>query len=229
MKNVFAFFIGIACTISLYASRFQVDGLFYDITNENEVGVAYGAPSTVFPNTYIGDIVIPEIVTYNGTTYNVTSIEEDAFYQCPNLTSITIPACVKSIGDMAFSGCYALTSISLPTSMTSLGDGALADCSSLDSIICDAVTPPALEPETFYNITPSDITLSVPSESVNTYKTTPIWQDFNIQAKNDIVNNIENVDSDSEDCTNKTYKVFRNGQLIIIRNGLEYNAAGIKL
>ena len=141
---------------------FKISGRWtiYDITNENEVGVAYGAPSTVFPNTYIGDIVIPEIVTYNGTTYNVTSIEMDAFYSCAGLTSITIPACVKSIGDMAFSGCSALTSISLPASMTSLGDGALADCSSLDSIICDAVTPPALELETFYNITPSDITLS---------------------------------------------------------------------
>ena len=69
----------------------------------------------------------------------------------------------------------------------------------------------------------------MPSESVDTYKTTPIWQDFNIQAKDDIVNNIENVDSDNEDCTNKIYKVFCNGQLVIICNGVEYNAAGIKL
>jgi hypothetical protein len=160
---------------------------------------------------------------------SITMIDIYAFYYCTNLRSLTVPNGTTSIGDGALAYCYALTSISLPASMTSLGDGALADCSSLDSIICDAVTPPALEPETFYNLTPSDITLSVPSESVNTYKTTTIWQDFNIQAKNDIVNNIENIGLDNEDCTNKTYKVFRNGQLVIIRNGVEYNAAGIKL
>ena len=160
---------------------------------------------------------------------SITMIDVYAFYYCTKLRSLTVPNGTTSIGVGALAYCYALTSISLPASMTSLGDGALADCLSLDSIICDAVTPPTVEPETFFNLTPSDITLSVPSESVNTYKTTPIWQDFNIQAKNDIVNNIENIGLDNEDCTNKTYKVFRNGQLVIIRNGVEYNAAGIKL
>ena len=99
----------------------------------------------------------------------------------------------------------------------------------LDSIICDAVTPPTLEPETFFNLTPSNIKLYVLAEVITTYKTTPIWQEFDIQTKSDIINNIENVNLGNGDWAPKTYTVLRNGQLVIIRNGVEYNTAGVKL
>ena len=36
---------------------------------------------------------------------NVTAIEREAFHMCQELTSINIPASVKSIGDEAFEGC----------------------------------------------------------------------------------------------------------------------------
>ena len=37
---------------------------------------------------YTGNVVIPETVTYNGTTYSVTSIGEKAFYNCKSLKNI---------------------------------------------------------------------------------------------------------------------------------------------
>jgi len=52
---------------------------------------------------------------------SVTSIGEQAFYECWLLPSITIPDSVTSIGEQAFYECGCLTSIKLSNSMTSIG------------------------------------------------------------------------------------------------------------
>ena len=41
----------------------------------------------------------------------VTTIEDEAFWGCANLTSIVIPDSVTEIGECAFYGCYALEKI----------------------------------------------------------------------------------------------------------------------
>ena len=60
---------------------------------------------------YSGNIIIPEEVQYAGNYYNVTGINEYAFYGCSGLTSITIPRSVTNIGYYAFSGCTQLGEI----------------------------------------------------------------------------------------------------------------------
>ena len=55
---------------------------------------------------------IPETIEgTDGTIYKVTSIAEDAMYQCTNLTSVTIPRYVTRIGYGALAGCTSLTKI----------------------------------------------------------------------------------------------------------------------
>ena len=105
------------------AYNFMLDGIYYNI-NGNEVSVTY--KNRDYYNTYSGAVTIPAIVTYNGSTYSVTSIGDRAFYGCSGLTSVTIPNSVTSIGDRAFYGCSDLTSLTIPNSVTSIGGSAFS-------------------------------------------------------------------------------------------------------
>ena len=69
---------------------------------------------------------------------SVTSIRMGAFANCFNLTSITIPKGVTSIERDTFVGCGNLTSITIPASVTSIGDWAFSGCNRLTSITIPA-------------------------------------------------------------------------------------------
>ena len=121
------------------AHDFEVDGIFYNKTSDNTVAVTYKGDSDIsYSNEYAGDVVIPSSANYNGTTYSVTSIGDEAFRSCASLTSIEIGNSVTSIGDYAFSSCSSLTSIEIPNSVTSIGNSAFYGCDGLTSIVVDA-------------------------------------------------------------------------------------------
>ena len=70
------------------------------------------------------------------TTVTITGgrISYGAFYNCSDLTSITIGNGVTSIGISAFKNCRNLTNITIPDSVTSIGCAAFSGCSSLQNI-----------------------------------------------------------------------------------------------
>lgn len=68
----------------------------------------------------------------------VTSIGNEVFFGCSELTSIEIPSSVTSIGNFAFSGCSGLTGIEIPSSVTSIRDQAFSSCRGLTSINVEA-------------------------------------------------------------------------------------------
>ena len=114
------------CATVATAHDFEVDGIYYNITDEasSTVGVTYqGSSYGECSNEYIDCVLIPESVIYNSITYSVTSIGESAFRGCSGLTSIVICNCVTSIGNYAFYDCTSLKDLRIEDgdSILSLG------------------------------------------------------------------------------------------------------------
>ena len=114
MKKPFLTFFALVATTALWAYDFQFGDLYYNITSSGEpytVEVTYQSCWSADNYWGLTSAVIPETVTYDGTTYSVTSIGGGAFCFCFDLTSVTIGSGVTSIGDDVFYGCSGLTSV----------------------------------------------------------------------------------------------------------------------
>ncbi len=80
-------------------------------------------------------IVISSHYVYDGITYTVDTIDEEAFKDMTKLKTVVIPSTVKTILKDAFMGCHSLVDISLPASILVIGEGAFSDCTALESIV----------------------------------------------------------------------------------------------
>ena len=119
--------------------------LYYEIiSGTTNVGVVRPGTGENYNNYVSGNVVIPDTVAYNGTTYNVTELRPildsssysyyGSFESCSGLISVTIPNSVTTIGTFAFAYCSGLTSVTIPNSVTTIGDWAFYGCSGLTSI-----------------------------------------------------------------------------------------------
>ncbi len=64
----------------------------------------------------------------------ITTIGDQAFQGCTQITSVIIPAGVTKIGGHAFDGCSSLTTVVIPDSVTKIQGYAFNGCTSLESI-----------------------------------------------------------------------------------------------
>ncbi|HHT21957.1 MAG TPA: leucine-rich repeat domain-containing protein [Bacteroidales bacterium] len=147
MKKITIFFITlIVLAISTNASaqavgdKFQVDKLYYEITNLSAPEVKVAPPETYSWGDITkptGNLTIPASITYNDKEYAVTAIGDYALRSCDGLTSITVPNSVTTIGNRVFQKCNGLTSIAIPGSVTTIGNEIFFDCSALATITVD--------------------------------------------------------------------------------------------
>ena len=143
MKTLLAFMLPALLPQTAAAYDFMVGDLCYDINADGTsvtVTLKFYDPWEFVPGSgysNLGDVVIPETVTYGDTTYTVTGIDDNAFLYS-DLTSVTIPNTVTYIGYAAFGGCSGLTSVIIGNSVNYMGDGPFGGCSGLESIIVDA-------------------------------------------------------------------------------------------
>lgn len=103
-RAIFAIAIMLSVALPSLAYDFEVDGIYYNITDATAktVEVTYKGSSSESYNEYSGTVTIPSSVTYSGTTYSVTQIGFAAFAHCSELTSVTIPNSVSTISVSAF-------------------------------------------------------------------------------------------------------------------------------
>ncbi|MEE0927496.1 MAG: leucine-rich repeat domain-containing protein [Bacteroidales bacterium] len=101
MKRLALFICTLLCANLLIAQSFTIGDLgyyIYEYDDWTKVQV-YAADTTITTAN------IPETVTYEGVIYTVNTIASNAFANCRNLTSVTIPKGVWSINSFSFVGC----------------------------------------------------------------------------------------------------------------------------
>ena len=124
---------------------------FSGCRNLSDISVSKDQPALTIRDNVVFNKDMTSLIYYQPSgeekTYiipnGVKTIEDEAFYGCDNLQTITIPNSVTSIGDRAFEDCYPLTSIHIPDSVTHIGNGLFSYCYSL-SIISVSSNHPAL-------------------------------------------------------------------------------------
>lgn len=108
---------------------FKQNGVIYCWDGQNDH--CYVCSKTAENNPCEGKIVIPVEVEYEGHKLNVTKIEDRAFSNCENITSVQIPNSITTIPHGAFAECTNLTSVHLPDNLTIIEDLAFINCINL--------------------------------------------------------------------------------------------------
>lgn len=175
------------------------DALFKDCWNLSRVNIPQNITSIGKEAFYccnkLSDITLPESVTEikSGAFYKtdirtitipskVREISDNSFRSCNSLENIFLPEGLKSIQNDAISS-EAMTEIVIPSTIENFGVAALAG-SNLTSIYIKATTPPQtvlwlfLRTETIENKK-----IYVPSQSVETYKTSEFWKTYESMIK----------------------------------------------
>ena len=149
LKQALVLFLAQLFPVLAFAYDFESGGIFYNIVYD-DVTVTKG------DSKYIGDIIIPSHVSNKGKIYKVSVIDNYAFQNCNEITSITINAEIERIGANAFEGlnisslvlpetvarievtafanCCYLTQFVIPDSVTSIGNGAFQNCTLLERV-----------------------------------------------------------------------------------------------
>ncbi len=102
MKKLFEFVSMLVLAlmpVTTIAQDAEIDGIYYYLDDADKTAeVTYG------DNNYSGDIIIPSTVSYEGKTYTVTAIGNQAFRAC-GVKSVRLPNTIVKIGKEAFWDC----------------------------------------------------------------------------------------------------------------------------
>ena len=156
--------------------RFEVDGIYYETTSESAVKVTYRDENY---NTYSGDVVIPDSVSFMEHSFDVTAIDDHAFDDSDMLESVKISNSVTTIGMQAFQGCTSLMSVEIGSGVDSIAAQAFNYCNALTAIKCRGLIPPKMaNVNVFSNKAYNQAVLSVPLAAIDDYSAADYWYWF---------------------------------------------------
>ncbi|MDE6697824.1 MAG: leucine-rich repeat domain-containing protein, partial [Muribaculaceae bacterium] len=118
-------------SISASAYDFEVDGIAYNITSFSDLKCSVTSKET----GYMGNITIPDIVSFNGKELSVTEIEDNAFQNNIDLIAVCIPSSVKVIGMGAFKNCVNLEQLTIQDGLCYIHSYSFGQCSKLKNVI----------------------------------------------------------------------------------------------
>ncbi|HJC32643.1 MAG TPA: Ig-like domain-containing protein [Candidatus Anaerobutyricum faecale] len=140
-----------------YAESFVQNGLKYTIihTEDDSRQVSVSAENVSEALNTKGELMIPSVVDYEGVSYVVTEIEDNAFANSVEIKAVIIPESITAIGKNVFDG-----------------------CENLDQIIFLNQKAPSMDKDSFQNV-PSDVVIKVP-ENASGYSDNDALSDFNV-------------------------------------------------
>ena len=164
-----------------------VDGIYYNFDVENKTATVTnnGSDEPWSNPSYMGDVVIPATVNYEGVTFEVLTIGEYAFFFAYEVTSVDIPEGVVRIETEAFADC-GFKEITLPTSIQSIDNHAFNyGMGIINHITLLAPTPPTVGDMAFGYTYPEyaemTCTIHIPCGTLETYLAAEGWATLNTQ------------------------------------------------
>ncbi|MCQ2771612.1 MAG: leucine-rich repeat domain-containing protein [Clostridia bacterium] len=119
--------------------------------NDIETVVISSGITSIGQKVFDGHLNLKEV--YFEEDSSLSTINNYAFQNCSNLTTLELPLSITSIKDNAFDGCSSLTTMLLPSSLTLVGASAFTGCTNLRTIV---ITSSVLDcPQSAGTLTPS--------------------------------------------------------------------------
>ena len=96
------------------------------VLEDNVLYAKKKAKILLFPQLREGEYTMPS---------TITEVGDYQFYNCKNLTGITLSSNLKTIGSYAFSGCSQIKSISIPATVETIKNNAFDGCAALTDLV----------------------------------------------------------------------------------------------
>ena len=154
-----------------------IGGIYYGISEYSDGTAVATVMNNGSFNTYSGDVVIPKSIYYNSKTIPVISIGAQAFKDCTNLSSVSIPEGVTMLAYQSFAGCLGLNNITLPSTLSSIYDNAFTGTYPSE-VICMMANPNSCNENVFEEDVYANAYLYVPYGSSSIYRNTSPWNKF---------------------------------------------------